>query len=400
LHGYRHPFPVNNLYTAVGSRKNAARRPIFRNYTVPVFSSIFMLTFWTYKMSSLTKNNLRLYGWISLSYLLLRWLVYIPSNPRNAGAIIINECWRISYLTVLTILFYETLLPHIRKSVWHAIPTILLSIFLYSFGMFLWRMLGIGFGIYTPFGSGGETMSVGDQFANGISAFLFFSIIRHLYRYTKLKSQAKQMEIEKQAAELNYLKSQTNPHFLFNTLNNIYALSLEKSDQAPESIMRLSKILRFMLYETNANSISIEKEIQIIKDYIALEKLRYDDSLHVNFTHLIQSSPTNLPPLLLIPLVENAFKHGSSETIASPFVQIDLKVESNLLEMVVKNSIEPTETGTPILENIGLSNIRRQLELLYTNYQLSCRKENSIFTAQLLINLNSYVKPGLHNSRG
>lgn len=346
------------------------------------------------------KNNLRLYGWISLSYLLLRWLVYIPSNPENAGAILLNETWRIVYLSLLNIFFYEHLLPEIRKSVWRAVPFVLLSIFLYSFGMFLWRMLGIGFAIYKPFGSGGETMSVGDQFANGISAFLFFSIFRHLYRYTKLKSQAKQMEIEKQAAELNYLKSQTNPHFLFNTLNNIYALSLVKSDQAPESIMRLSKILRFMLYETNAGLIQIEKEIQIINDYISLEKLRYDDSLDVSFTKIIQSSPPNLPPLLLIPLVENAFKHGSSETIASPFVYIRLLVENNWLEFEVKNSTEPTETSIPIIENIGLSNIRRQLELLYTNYQLSCRKENNVFTTQLLINLNCYVKPDLHHSRG
>lgn len=345
------------------------------------------------------KINLRLYGWISLSYLLLRWLVYIPSNPENAVSILLNETWRVAYLSLLNIFFYEYLLPEIRKSVWRAVPLVLFSIFLYSFGMFIWRLLGIGFGIYTPFESGNETMSVGDQFANGISAFLFFSIIRHLYRYTKLKSLAKQMEIEKQAAELNYLKSQTNPHFLFNTLNNIYALSLVKSDQAPESIMRLSKILRFMLYETSAGLIHIEKEIQIIHDYISLEKLRYDESLQVAFTTRIESSSTTLPPLLLIPLVENAFKHGSSETIVSPFVHIHLLVENNFLELEIKNSIEPSETSTPIIENIGLSNIRRQLVLLYTNYQLTCKKENNVFTAQLLINLNSYVKPDLHHSR-
>lgn len=207
------------------------------------------------------------------------------------------------------------------------------------------------------------------------------------------------MEIEKQAAELNYLKSQTNPHFLFNTLNNIYALSLVKSDQAPESIMRLSKILRFMLYETSAGLIHIEKEIQIIHDYISLEKLRYDESLQVAFTTTIESSSTTLPPLLLIPLVENAFKHGSSETIVSPFVHIHLLVENNFLELEIKNSIEPSETSTPIIENIGLSNIRRQLVLLYTNYQLTCKKENNVFTTQLLINLNSYVKPDLHHTR-
>lgn len=126
---------------------------------------------------------------------------------------------------------------------------------------------------------------------------------------------------------MNYLKSQTNPHFLFNTLNNIYSLARDKSDLAPESILRLSKILRFMLYETGGDYICIDQEIKIISDYIALEKLRYDDSLRVSFQQAVDLKQP-LPPLLLIPLVENAFKHGVSETIHQPFVEIHLFRES------------------------------------------------------------------------
>src|SRR5690606_29557778 len=125
---------------------------------------------------------------------------------------------------------------------------------------------------------------------------------------------------------LNYLKSQTNPHFLFNTLNNIYSLARDKSDLAPESIMRLSKILRYMLYETSGAYIAIEQELKIMTDYIELEKLRYDDSLRVNFNHNIEDLRQALPPLLLIPLVENAFKHGVSETRNQPYVDIHLSV--------------------------------------------------------------------------
>jgi two-component system, LytTR family, sensor kinase len=199
------------------------------------------------------------------------------------------------------------------------------------------------------------------------------------------------LRIEKQEAELNYLKSQTNPHFLFNTLNNIYSLARDKSDLAPESILRLSKILRFMLYETSGAYIAIEKELKIIDDYIALEKLRYDDSLRVNFNHDIEDMKQALPPLLLIPLVENAFKHGVSETRNLPFVDIHLSLNNRQLIFIVKNSAESFGEERTVKENIGLSNLRRQLQLLYTDYDLSFKQAASVFTTTLKINLASHV---------
>src|SRR4029077_7996222 len=171
-----------------------------------------------------------------------------------------------------------------------------------------------------------------------VGSIFFFGTIRHVYNYVKLRQAAQQLRIEKQAAELNYVRSQTNPHFLFNTLNNIYSLARDKSDLAPESILRLSKILRFMLYETSGEYIAIEQELKIISDYIALEKLRYDESLHINFNYDIEDMKQAIPPLLLIPLVENAFKHGVSETRDRPFVDIHLSVNKRQLAFVVKNS--------------------------------------------------------------
>jgi LytS/YehU family sensor histidine kinase len=222
-------------------------------------------------------------------------------------------------------------------------------------------------------------------------SFVFFGIIRHIYDYKKLKSSAEQLQIEKQQAELNYIKSRTNPHFLFNTLNNIYALARDKSSLAPESIMRLSKILRFMLYETGEEYIAIENELKIIDDYIALEKLRYDESLSINFNRDVEDMKQALPPLLLMPLVENAFKHGVSETRIRPFVDIHLSVNNRVLTFVVKNSTEKYFGGEGVKENIGLSNLRRQLEFLYTDYDLSVQQGDSIFTALLKINLASHV---------
>jgi len=146
-----------------------------------------------------------------------------------------------------------------------------------------------------------------------------------------------------------------------------------------------------MLYETSGAYIAIEQELKIISDYIALEKLRYDESLRINFNHDIEDMKQALPPLLLIPLVENAFKHGVSETRNQPFVDIHLSVNKRLLTFVVKNSAEVFAGEGTVKENIGLSNLRRQLELLYTDYSLAVQQGPSVFTATLKINLGSHV---------
>ena len=249
---------------------------------------------------------------------------------------------------------------------------------IWSYGLYVWRSLGVRLNIYTPLGDHADLKNLlASQMGFSVGSVFFFGVIRHIYNYIKLKQAEQQLRIEKQAAELNYLRSQTNPHFLFNTLNNIYSLARDKSDLAPESILRLSKILRFMLYETSGDYISIEQEIKIIDDYIALEKLRYDDSLHVNFKNDIEDMRQAVPPLLLIPLVENAFKHGVSETRGEPFVDIHLSVKNRQLIFVVKNSAEEFAAERTVKENIGLSNLRRQLELLYTDYDLSVKADRA-----------------------
>jgi LytS/YehU family sensor histidine kinase len=146
-----------------------------------------------------------------------------------------------------------------------------------------------------------------------------------------------------------------------------------------------------MLYETGGSFISIEQELKIIGDYIALEKLRYDESLRINFNYDVEDMKQAIPPLLLIPLVENAFKHGVSETRYLPFVDIHLSVKHRQLKFVVKNSVEDTQAEKYVKENIGLSNLRRQLELLYTDHSLTVQHDKNFFTAVLTINLASHV---------
>jgi sensor histidine kinase YesM len=312
---------------------------------------------------------------------------------------LLNNGWRTVYIIVVNFVFFEYALPFvIRKRQWVVynvlLGFVLLFVFMiiWSYGLYAWRSLGVALNIYMPLGEPGALKKVlASQMAFSMGSLFVFVIIRHTYKYIKLQRAEQQLRIEKQAAELNYLRAQTNPHFLFNTLNNIYSLARDKSDLAPESILRLSKILRFMLYETGGEYIAIEQELKIISDYIDLEKLRYDDSLHINFNHDIEDMKQALPPLLLIPLIENAFKHGVSETRDQPFVDIHLSVKQRQLTFVVKNSAESYPGEGTVKENIGLSNLRRQLELLYKDYNLSAQQAGPEFTATLKINLASHV---------
>ena len=333
-------------------------------------------------------KRFKLYAWIGLGDLGLGLLGDLVQNTREMGGRTPNNIWLSVYLTLVNYIFFEYTLPRLQWNKFGRTFLLLLAhLFLYSKGLYLWRQLGIGIHLYTAYGQWG----LSDAMSFSIPSLVFFAIIRHFYNHYQLKRSAQQLLIEKQQAELNYLKSQTNPHFLFNTLNNIYALARDKSDMAPETILRLSKILRYMLYEAGGPYIAIEQELKIIGDYISLEQLRYDDSLRVNFNYDVEDMKQALPPLLLIPLVENAFKHGVSETRNRPFVDIHLSVAKRQLAFVVRNSTEPTVAGEKVKENIGLSNLRRQLELLYTDYQVSLEQQPTEFSATLKINLMSHV---------
>lgn len=359
-------------------------------------------------------KRFQFYLWVGAVWLFLWVFAAFINSPETFGQQSLNEIWRFFYITVANLIFFEYSLPFILKKRSIIFFNILIGIFLIamqfilvSFGLYGWKNLGIQLHIYTALR---HVTLIPDevyyrimeeafyQAQGGITSVFFFGMAKLFYHNFKLRQTTQQLRLEKQEAELNYLKSQTNPHFLFNTLNNIYSLSRDKSDLAPESILRLSKILRFMLYETSGAFIIMEQELEIISDYIVLEKLRYDDSLLINFKHDIEDVKQPLPPLLLIPLVENAFKHGVSETSNHPFVDIHFSTNQQQLLFVVKNSTENIhgEMSQPdgqagVKENIGLSNLRRQLELLYTDYDLSVQQDETIFTATLKINLASYV---------
>jgi two-component system, LytTR family, sensor kinase len=348
---------------------------------------------------SIAIKGFMFYVWVGIAYLSLWLIIDLSNEPDTFLPRVFNNIWLAGYLVIINFIFFEHSFPFLRRKRKNILITILLSIsalialiMLYSLGLFAWRFIGIQLLIYTSL-KNFQSIEEGVFyiFPHGLLSVFFFGIIKQLYDHIKLRQAAQQLRIEKQEAELNYLRSQTNPHFLFNTLNNIYSLARDKNELAPESILRLSKILRFMLYETSSGYIAIEQELKIISDYIALEKLRYDDSLRVNFNYAIEDMKEALPPLLLIPLVENAFKHGVSETRHQPYVDIHLTVNERQLTYVVKNSVEFFSGEKSVKENIGLSNLRRQLELLYTEFDLSILQGEIEFTATLKINLASHV---------
>ncbi len=345
------------------------------------------------KQRLLDKENIVFYLWLGLAYLVLNLLGNLSNNDASFIKLALNSFWLIAYLLVVNYFVFEYVIPTSKLS-WKSIVKIPLvfvfCLFLYSFGLYAWRCFGVYLGIFTPIKIF-EFICDGiiSFFPNGLSSLLFFGIIRHVYNYRKLKESAHLLRIEKQEAELNFLKAQTNPHFLFNTLNNIYSLARDKNDLAEEAILRLSALLRFMLYETNVSYIAIGQELKVIKDYIELERLRYDDTLNVNLHHDIDSIDQSIPPLLLIPLVENAFKHGVSEGNEKQYIGIQLSIKDKQLNFEVKNTHESLQIDKIVNENIGLSNLKRQLALLYFEYKLSYKYEENNFIASLFINLNS-----------
>jgi two-component system, LytTR family, sensor kinase len=339
-------------------------------------------------------KRFKLYGWIAMAALLLGLLAdtmqYLGSKPHEIPIRFLDDLWRLPFVTTLNYVLFEYTIPVVGwKRFGRSLLLIVGHLFLYSEGVYLWRSVGIAVGVYVPIPAGSTDVSPQMEYSLGM--VVFFAVIRYVYNHQMLKRTAQQLRIEKQEAELNYLKSQINPHFLFNTLNNIYSLAREKSDRTPETVLRLSEIMRFMLYEAGGAFIAVGQELKIIEDYILLEKLRYDETLRINFNHDVEDMKQALPPLLLMPLVENAFKHGVSETRNRPWVEIHLSIVKRQLVFVVRNSTEDVSGEGPVKENIGLSNLRRQLELLYTDYTITVEPRAGAFTATLKINLGSHV---------
>ena len=224
----------------------------------------------------------------------------------------------------------------------------------------------------------------------GLPIFLFSSIKLLKLRF-KEQIEKEQLAKENVKAELALLKAQLHPHFLFNTLNNIYYLALEKSDKTPVLIEKISVVLRSVLYECNTDKISIEQETNLIENFIELEKIRYEDAFSLEYNNLIDNPGLKISPLILFTFVENSFKHGVSNQNEKRWIQIHIETKENKLYFRVKNSKVEENNKDEMLyrRGIGLRNVKRRLHLLYPNaHSISIKSAPKEFSVELEIELN------------
>lgn len=205
------------------------------------------------------------------------------------------------------------------------------------------------------------------------------------------QKRTQQLEQEKLQAELKFLKAQVHPHFLFNTLNNLYALTLKQSKDASEVVLKLSDLLDYMLYECNADWVPLKKEIKLVEDYISLEKIRYGTRLEVSFDIRGEVDQSMIAPMMILPFVENSFKHGVSGELDQSWVGIDLTVKGESLTLKVENSKSKNgehEDRFDYKQGIGLKNVKRRLDLLYTDkFDLNILDSEESFLVVLKLNL-------------
>jgi hypothetical protein len=207
-----------------------------------------------------------------------------------------------------------------------------------------------------------------------------------LERNKTLENKILQAQLQLKEQELKFLKMQIHPHFLFNSLNTIYGFALKKKEEAPEMILKLSNLLDYILYQVNKPKVNLQDEIDHLEDYIALEEMRFNDTLKVDFYKENINETIQVAPMLLIPFLENSFKHGE---IINGSMQVDLslKMNNNTLLFKIENSSNNAKGEKP---GIGLENIRKRLEMLYPNdHQLKITHENEKFSVDLQIEINA-----------
>lgn len=234
------------------------------------------------------------------------------------------------------------------------------------------RALGLGFFVINNF------------FAIGFF-LVISSIIKFIVYWYDNEKKQKELEREKKDMELQFLKSQLNPHFLFNSLNNIYSLAYQKSDKTADAILKLSEIMRYMIYESNDSWVSLDKEVEYLQNFIELQKLRFKDKAAVELAIKGEIDGQHIVPLILIAFVENAFKHGVANDATNP-IKINLIANKEILHFTVSNKKQ--KANKDAIGGVGLGNVERRLQLLYPEqYKLNIINTEDYYTTELILDL-------------
>ncbi|NAS30708.1 GHKL domain-containing protein [Flavobacteriaceae bacterium R38] len=224
--------------------------------------------------------------------------------------------------------------------------------------------------------------------ASGIMAMVFIMLVTTLlnlsYRWFMQLSRIKQIENDRLQLELSSLRNQISPHFFFNTLNNLYALSLEKSDQTPEVVLKLSEMMRYTIYDCKEPTVSVGSEIAYLENFIALQEMRHHQRGYISFEKDIANDRLQIAPMILIVFLENAFKHGFDLLKKEAFLKIKLSVQENILRFRIENNFKISDKTENDNTGIGLENVKRRLSLIYpTTHKLNIEKENNVFYVDL-----------------
>lgn len=231
----------------------------------------------------------------------------------------------------------------------------------------------------------GHQSSFGSYFIGSVLTNIFFLFLSTALKFSIdwFLNERVQRDLENQrlSAELAFLKSQINPHFLFNSLNSIYSLAYQKSDTAPEAILKLSEIMRYMLYESNDHKVDLAKELQYLQNYIDLQKIRFGNKAFVDFKITGDIGNQKIVPLLLIAFIENAFKHGVANDPSSP-IRLLINLDGIHLHFYMENKKHTLNRDNE--GGIGLNNVKRRLDLLYPGkYGLDIQDKTSTYTCEL-----------------
>lgn len=225
---------------------------------------------------------------------------------------------------------------------------------------------------------------------NGITGMIVIILVSTLlnlsYRWFIQLSKINQIENDRLHLELSLLKNQINPHFFFNTLNNLYALSLEKSDKTPSVILKLSEIMRYTIYDCKEPRVSIGGEVTYLENFIELQKMRHHNRGIISFEKKIDDESKQIAPMILIVFLENAFKHGFDHMEKNAFINFKLQTTEKILHLYIENNFSDTENKND--DGIGLENVKRRLSLIYPNaHELRIDKKDTVFTIDLKLNL-------------
>lgn len=238
-----------------------------------------------------------------------------------------------------------------------------------------------------------DKMTSFSNFIRNITWITFPSVVLISINHYRNQRDIVELKEQKKATELNLLKNQLNPHFLFNTLNNLYALALKKSDKTPEVIAKLSEILDYILYQCKDKYVPINKEIELLENYIALEKVRYGKRVEVIFEKNIQDN-VDIAPLILLTFVENAFKHGVSQELNKALIELSIVTTDTEIFFKLKNS-KPKSYAENVIsdkDSIGMQNTKKQLDLLYPNaYELKVENTAANYSLELKLELHEKV---------